>query len=100
MEVEKVLSQMTLQDKARAVAGDSFWWTQAYPELEVPRMQVSDGPHGLRKMLEAPEGLPAETVTAVCFPAACATSCSFDPELKTPADMPVFLHSPALRQQP
>ena len=49
MEVEKVLKQMTLQDKARAVAGDSFWWTQAYPELEVPRMQVSDGPHGLRK---------------------------------------------------
>ena len=81
MEVEKVLSQMTLQDKARAVAGDSFWWTQAYPELEVPRMQVSDGPHGLRKMLEAVEGLPAETVTAVCFPAACATSCSFDPDL-------------------
>ena len=76
MDVEKTVKSMTLEEKARAVEGKLFWFTQAYPELGIPEIQVSDGPHGLRKMYG--EG---QTIPSVCFPAACASACSFDTEL-------------------
>ena len=76
MDIEKTVKSMTLEEKARAVEGKLFWFTQAYPELGIPEVQVSDGPHGLRKMYG--EG---QTITSVCFPAACASACSFDTEL-------------------
>lgn len=41
---------------------------------------VSDGPHGLRKQ-DIDTVDPNESIKAVCFPAACATACSFDREL-------------------
>ena len=82
MDVDAIVKKMTLEEKARAVEGVGFWWTQEYPELEVPAIQVSDGPHGVRKMYFKIPGEPdMATITAVCFPAACATACSFDPEL-------------------
>ena len=76
MDVEAIVKKMTLEEKASAVEGKLFWFTQEYPELGIPSVQVSDGPHGLRKMYG--QGL---TITSVCFPAACATACSFDTEL-------------------
>ena len=76
MDIEKTVKSMTLEEKARAVEGKLFWFTQAYPELGIPEVQVSDGPHGLRKMYG--EG---KTITSVCFPAASASACSFDTEL-------------------
>ena len=76
MDVEKTVKSMTLEEKARAVEGKLFWFTQAYPELGIPEIQVSDGPHGLRKMYG--EG---KTITSVCFPTASASACSFDTEL-------------------
>ncbi len=43
---------------------------------------VSDGPHGLRKQDVDNEMAGAQdSITSVCFPAACATACSFDREL-------------------
>ena len=76
MDVEKTVKKMTLEEKAKAVEGNLVWFTQAYPELGIPEIQVSDGPHGLRKMYG--EG---KTITSVCFPAASASACSFDTEL-------------------
>lgn len=79
MDIQAIMDKMTLEDKARIVAGRGFWHTQAIQD--VPEIQVSDGPHGLRKINEIPELEKSETITAVCFPAACATSASFDTEL-------------------
>ena len=78
MDIEKIISEMTLEEKARMVSGFDFWWTEEFPELGVPAVQVSDGPHGLRKMYRIAEGIPDGTITSVCFPAACATAASFD----------------------
>ena len=78
MDIEKIISEMTLEEKARMVSGFDFWWTEEFPELGVPAVQVSDGPHGLRKMYRIAEGVPDGTITSVCFPAACAAAASFD----------------------
>ena len=80
--ISKLLSEMTLEEKAGLCSGADFWHTKAVERLGLPAVMVSDGPHGLRKQDNSGDhvGL-LGSVKAVCFPAACALSCSFDREL-------------------
>lgn len=81
MDVKKIVSQMTLEEKASLLSGADFWHTKAVERLGVPGVMVSDGPHGLRKQDEKADHLGVnESIKAVCFPAACATAAGFDPE--------------------
>lgn len=82
MNIEKILKELTLEEKASLCSGSDFWHTEAIQRLDIPRIMVSDGPHGLRKMKEGSEN-PNEAIKAVCFPAACALACSFDRKLLT-----------------
>ena len=82
MDIKTLVSQMTLEEKAGLCSGDDFWHTKAVDRLGVPRTMVSDGPHGLRKQDDRADHLGInDSIKAVCFPAACATAASFDPEL-------------------
>ena len=47
--IEKIVSQMTLDEKIRFLSGKNFWETVPFPEYGVPSMEVADGPYGLRK---------------------------------------------------
>ena len=71
---------MTLEEKAGLCSGEDFWHTKKVDRLGIPDVMVSDGPHGLRKQ-DIDTVDPNESIKAVCFPAACATACSFDREL-------------------
>ncbi len=83
MNIEKILYEMTLEEKASMCSGSDFWHTKALERFDIEPIMLSDGPHGLRKTnrnhcrTEAND----ETATAVCFPAACATASSFDKTL-------------------
>jgi beta-glucosidase len=82
MDVKKILSQMTLEEKASLCSGKDFWHTKAVERLGIPEVMVSDGPHGLRKQNQSVEDLGVnDSIKAVCFPAACAMAASFDKEL-------------------
>ena len=82
MDIKKLVSQMTLEEKAGLCSGDDFWHTKAVERLGIPRTMVSDGPHGLRKQDDKGDHLGInDSIKAVCFPTACATAASFDPEL-------------------
>ena len=82
MDIKALVSQMTLEEKAGLCSGDDFWHTKAVERLGIPRTMVSDGPHGLRKQDDKADHLGInDSIKAVCFPAACATAASFDPEL-------------------
>ena len=82
MDIRKLVSQMTLEEKAGLCSGDDFWHTKAVERLGIPRSMVSDGPHGLRKQDEAADHLGInDSIKAVCFPTACATAASFDPDM-------------------
>lgn len=73
---------MTLEEKAGLCSGSDFWHTKAVERLDIPRMMVSDGPHGLRKQnLQADHLGVNESIKAVCFPAGCAAAASFDTDL-------------------
>ena len=75
-DIKKIISQMTLEEKASLCSGASFWDTKPVERLGIPSVMVSDGPHGLRKMNKD-----GTTLSTVCFPAACATASSFDTDL-------------------
>ena len=82
MDIKALVSQMTLEEKAGLCSGDDFWHTKAVERLGIPRTMVSDGPHGLRKQDDQADHLGInDSIKAVCFPAACATAASFDPDL-------------------
>ncbi len=79
MDVKKLVSQMTLEEKAGLCSGLDFWHTKPVERLGVPSFMVSDGPHGLRKQDD--DASFNDSIKAVCFPAGCATAASFDRSL-------------------
>ncbi len=82
MDIEKLLQELTLEEKVSLCEGADSWHTVPIERLGIPSVMVSDGPHGLRKQDVDNELAGAQdSITAVCFPAACATACSFDREL-------------------
>ncbi len=81
-EIQNLIAQMTLEEKAGLLSGLDFWHTKPVERLGIPKSMVSDGPHGLRKQDDQADHLGInESIKAVCFPAASATAASFDPEL-------------------
>lgn len=82
MNIKETIRKMTLEEKASLCSGVDFWHTQPIERLGIPAVMVTDGPHGLRKQAESADHLGInESVKAVCFPAACASTASFDREL-------------------
>ena len=81
-DLKKIISEMTLEEKAGMCSGEDFWRLKKVERLGIPEVMVSDGPHGLRKQPGEADHLGiGESIVAVCFPAACATASSFDTEL-------------------
>lgn len=80
MNVDVILKEMTLEEKASLCSGNDSWHTKPVERLDIPEIMVSDGPHGLRKVKDD-SAMMNQAIEAVCFPTACATACSFDREL-------------------
>ena len=80
MNVDTILKEMTLEEKASLCSGNDSWHTKPVERLDIPEIMVSDGPHGLRKVKDDSE-IMNDAIEAICFPSACATACSFDREL-------------------
>lgn len=75
-------AKMSDQQKAELLSGDGFWHLYSNKELGIPRIMVSDGPHGLRQVLDQNDPNSVDgTVKSTCYPAGGTTACSFDPEL-------------------
>ena len=83
MKNEKIISSMTLEEKASLTSGKSFFDSQEIDRVGIPSVCFSDGPHGLRK--QCPEvadnlGL-AASMPATCFPTAATVASSWDIKL-------------------
>lgn len=80
--VKELIRQMTLEEKAGMCSGLDFWHLKGIERLGIPRVMVSDGPHGLRKQDEQADHLGInDSIKAVCFPPAVLSACSFDRDL-------------------
>lgn len=82
MKHKDILDQLTLQQKIALLSGRDMWSTQPFPEKGVPGMNLSDGPHGVRRQLGAGDHLGlGKSQPATCFPTASGLANSWNPEL-------------------
>ena len=78
-DLKKIVSEMTLEERAGMCSGLDFWHLKEVEHLGIPKVMVSDGPHGLRKQDEKGDHLGInDSIKAVCFPPAVLSACSFD----------------------
>ena len=76
------LSELTLEEKAALCLGSHFWYTAPVERLGIPRIMVSDGPHGLRAQPGEGDHVGiGGSAPATCFPTASALGSSWNPEL-------------------
>jgi beta-glucosidase len=76
-------SDVPPEEKALLTTGADYWSTHEIPELRLPRIRVSDGPHGLRVQDDDnPDHLGlGRSLPATCFPPAVTLASSWDPQL-------------------
>ena len=82
IDVDALLTELTVAEKASLTSGSGFWYTAPVERLGIPRIMVSDGPHGLRAQPGAGDhvGL-GGSLPATCFPTASAVASTWNPEL-------------------
>ena len=82
LNIDQLLTELTVDEKASLTLGSDFWHTAPVERLDIPAIMVSDGPHGLRAQLEEADhvGL-GGSVPATCFPTASALGSSWNPDL-------------------
>jgi beta-glucosidase len=82
LDVEALLEKMTLEEKASMTSGSGFWYTAPIERLGIPKIMVSDGPHGLRAQPGDGDHLGlGSSLPATCFPTASAIASAWNPEL-------------------
>ena len=80
MDIERIIEQMTVEEKAALVSGTDFMYTNPIPRLGVPSMCTSDGPHGLRKQIGSGDNGVSQSEPSTAFPTAACTASGWNPE--------------------
>ncbi len=82
MDIEKLIGELTLEEKASLCSGRDFWHSQNIDRLGIPSIMMCDGPHGLRKQEGEGDHLGINvSIETTCYPTASALASSFDREL-------------------
>lgn len=76
-DVEKLLLQLTLDEKISLLSGHDFWHTTPIKRLDIPSLRVSDGPNGVR----GTKFILWDAVKSACFPNGTALASTFNEEL-------------------
>lgn len=74
-QIDKLLSQMMLQEKASLTSGASMWITKPLERLGIPSIKMVDGPHGVRHPSEGQFG---KSIPATCYPPAVTLASTWD----------------------
>lgn len=97
-DLQKLLKQLTLEEKAGLCSGLDFWHLKGVERLDIPSIMVTDGPHGLRKQAGESDHIGIQdSVKTTCFPTASATASSWDESLLH--EMGVALAEECLQEQ-
>jgi beta-glucosidase len=72
--IERLLAELTLDEKCSLTAGASLWYLPPVPRLGLPALKVSDGPSGVR-------GDSFGGVRSLSLPCGMAVGSTWDPDL-------------------
>ena len=79
VDIQALIKEMTLEEKASLCSGLDFWLTKPIERLGVPSARVSDGPHGLRKEDDTDPSVGVkQSFPATAFPPAVNIASSWD----------------------
>jgi len=82
-EIDKLISQMTLEEKIGMLHGTTMFSNGGVPRLGIPELKMADGPLGVREEISrdnwAPAGLTNDFATY--YPAGGALSATWNPEM-------------------
>ncbi|MFT4245872.1 MAG: glycoside hydrolase family 3 C-terminal domain-containing protein [Micrococcaceae bacterium] len=82
MKHKDIIDKMTLEEKASLTSGANFWNTKSIERLDIPKISMSDGPHGLRKQAGKEDHLGVNgSIPATCYPTAATIANSWDKKL-------------------
>lgn len=82
MKHKDIVEKMSLKQKADFVSGYDYWHLEEAEELGLPKIMITDGPHGLRKQNPNGKGVGlGNSYPATCMPPAATSACSWDEEL-------------------
>lgn len=77
--IKEIISNMTLEEKAALTSGLDNWQTKGVDRLNVPKLRLADGPHGLRIEPDISEDMNIFNARpATCFPTGSLLASSFD----------------------
>ncbi len=80
MDIDRLIKEMTNDEKAAIVAGTDFMYTNPIPRLDIPSVCMADGPHGLRKQTGTQDNGISQSEPATAFPTAVTTASSWNTE--------------------
>jgi beta-glucosidase len=80
MDINNLIKQMTLEEKAALCTGASAWTTTPVERLDVSELIMSDGPHGVRRVPDVTT-MALGSLPATCFPTASCLASTWDVEL-------------------
>ena len=80
MEIQRILRELTAEEKASLVAGVNFMFTYPVPRLGVLSLRMSDGPHGLRVQTGGGDNGVTGSLPSTAFPTAATTACGWNPD--------------------
>ena len=78
--IESIISEMTLEEKAALCTGATAWTTTPIERLGVPELFMADGPHGVRRVVDLSE-LNQQSLPATCFPTASCLASTWNKDL-------------------
>lgn len=83
LDIEKIIKEMTVEEKIQFVSGINGFETKPIPRLGVRGIIMSDGPHGLRKSKDSSETMDTtiNSEISVCLPSGTSLASSWDNEL-------------------
>jgi beta-glucosidase len=76
-DIQAIIEQMTLEEKAALCTGASPWTTTPVERLGVPELLASDGPHGVRRVPDVTV-MAAQSLPATCFPTASCQAATWN----------------------
>ncbi|MDE6412791.1 MAG: glycoside hydrolase family 3 C-terminal domain-containing protein, partial [Eubacterium sp.] len=82
MKHKDIVEKMSLKQKADFVSGYDYWHLEEAEDLGLPKIMITDGPHGLRKQNPNGGGVGlSNSYPATCMPPAATSACSWDEAL-------------------
>ena len=82
MKYSEIIKKMSLEEKAELCVGADYWSSKSFEEYGIPKIRMSDGPHGLRVQRTKADNLGInESEVSTCFPASSTLGNSWNKEM-------------------